>query len=50
MAARLDRSPRTIRYWCEIQFLPAYKQGRREWCVDEKDFLDWLAARRESED
>jgi Helix-turn-helix domain len=50
LAARLDRSQRTVRYWCEIHFLPAYKQGRREWCVDEEDFIAWLAKRKEAED
>jgi excisionase family DNA binding protein len=50
MAARLNRSRRTVRYWCEIGFLPAYKPGRREWFVDEEDFISWLEKRKEVED
>lgn len=49
MAARLESPLRTVRYWCFIGYLPAYKLGRREWCIDEEDFVTWMAERREAE-
>ncbi len=49
IAKRLELPTRTVRYWCEIQHIPAYKLGPREWCVDEDIFLAWLADRKMSQ-
>lgn len=46
VAAMLKCAPRTVRWWAEIEELPGFKVGQKEWRFRLRDIVAYIECRR----